>query len=107
MRTFTLGLILVAGTTGCVHFQPIGPLADALPGTVPPAPTALADDAPVPEPIVRPAPRPTPPTVYVTPAEVTPLNAEEALKRLGQELDADRRAMEAMPSITEVSILKR
>jgi hypothetical protein len=38
---------------------------------------------------------------------VTPLNAEEAAKRLGQELDTDRRTMEAMPNITDVSVIKK
>jgi hypothetical protein len=103
VRTLSLGLLLAAGA-GCVHFQPVGPLANSLPGT---APGPKAEDAPVPEPVVRPAPKPTPPALYVTPAEVTPLNAEEAAKRLGQELDTDRRTMEAMPNITDVSVIKK
>ncbi len=102
MKTFALGLLLTAGV-GCVHFQPIGPLADlqGSPGKQPPA------DAPAQEPVVRPAPRPTPPALYVTPAEVTPLNADEAIKRLGQELETDRRTMEAMPNVSDVSVIKK
>ena len=103
MRTVALGLLLAAGA-GCVHLQPVGPLANSLPGT--PAGPA-AGDGPVPEPVVRQAPKPTPPALYVTPAEVTPLNAEEAAKRLGQELETDRRAMEALPHITDVSVIKK
>jgi hypothetical protein len=41
--------------------------------------------------------------VYVTPSEVTPTNVDEALKRLNQELETDRRTMEAMPRYAEVS----
>jgi hypothetical protein len=103
VRTLALGL-LAAAVAGCVHVQPIGPLADSLPGSPAAKP---ADDVPVPEPVVRQAPKPTPPALYVTPAEVTPLNAEEAAKRLGQELDTDRRTMEAMPNITDVSVIKK
>lgn len=106
MRPVAFGLLLTAGL-GCVHIQPVGPLAQlrGLPANPPPGGAAPADEAP--EPVVRPAPKPTPPALYVTPAEVTPLTADEAIKRLGQELDTDRRTMEAMPNISEVSVIKK
>ena len=44
--------------------------------------------------------------VYVTPGEVTPANAADAAKRLQQELETDRRSMEAMPKYREVSVVK-
>jgi hypothetical protein len=99
-RILPLGLLLLA--TGCVHFKPIGPLAQ-MQGLPPDGKTTPMD---TPEPIVRDAPRPTPPAVYVTPGEVTAANADEALKRLTQELDTDRRTMEAFPRYAEVSIVK-
>ncbi len=101
IRSLLLGLALTAGV-GCVHIKPVGPLADWQ-GTAP-------DGKPVPEqalePIVREAPRPTAPAVYVTPGEVTATNADEAMKRLSQELDTDRRTMEAFPRYAEVSVVK-
>lgn len=100
IRLVPLALILIA--TGCVHIKPIGPLAQMQ--GLPPAGKAAPTDAP--EPIVREAPRPTPPAVYITPGEVTAANADEALKRLTQELDTDRRTMEAFPRYAEVSIVK-
>ncbi len=99
-RYFPIVLMLVA--TGCVHIKPIGPLAQ-MQGLPPDGKAAPAD---TPEPIVREAPRPTPPAVYVTPGEVTAANADEAFKRLTQELDTDRRTMEAFPRYAEVSIVK-
>ena len=68
MRTLALGLLVAATGAGCIHLQPTGPFANSLPGTS----ATKADDAPVPEPVVRQAPKPTPPALYVTPAEVTP-----------------------------------
>ena len=100
IRYLPFALILIA--TGCVHIKPIGPLAQW---------QGLSQDgkaAPLetPEPIMREAPRPTPPAVYITPGEVTAANADEALKRLTQELDTDRRTMEAFPRYAEVSVVK-
>jgi hypothetical protein len=80
--------------TGCaaLNITPVGPLAEYAPK---PAVETQTPDA-----VVRPAPRPTPPAVYITPAEVNTLNADDAAKRLQQELDTDRRALEAMPALT-------
>jgi hypothetical protein len=89
---------------GCLHVQPIGPLAGQF-GT--PTPQSPAADPDAPEPIVRQSPRPTPPALYVTPAEVTTINVEEAAKRLGEELETDRRSMDAMPNVSEVSVVKK
>jgi hypothetical protein len=93
--------LLLAGV-GCVHIKPVGPLAQFQglnPDGSQPAPET-------PDPIVREAPRPTLPAVYITPSEVTAANADEALKRLAQELETDRRSMDAMPRYAEVSVVK-
>lgn len=84
-------LLIPLFAAGCTTITPVGPLAGLAP---PPKVAPEAQDA-----VVRPAPRPTPPAVYVTPAEVTSLNAEDAAKRLQQELDTDRRALDAMPTL--------
>jgi hypothetical protein len=84
-------ILLPLLAAGCTTITPVGPLADLAPK--PPVAVETAD------PIVRPAPRPTPPAVYITPAEVNTFNADDAAKRLQQELDTDRRALEAMPTL--------
>lgn len=91
-----------------MHFQPIGPLAEmqGLPANPKPGATKTSTSASSPEPVIREAPRPTPPALYVTPGEVTNGNSGEAEKRLQQELETDRRSMEAMPKYAEVSIIK-
>jgi hypothetical protein len=103
VRTLALGLLLTTGA-GCLHIQPVGPLAGQL-GS--PSPQSPAGDSDAPEPVVRQAPKPTPPALYVTPAEVNGMNAEEAAKRLGQELETDRRSMDAMPNVSEVSVVNK
>jgi hypothetical protein len=92
--------IMMAASTGCMHIEAVGPLAEAFPNK------ASLKDAPLPEPIVKQAGKPTPPALYVTPAEITSANAAEAVKRLQQELDTDRRSLEAMPKYSEVSKVK-
>lgn len=96
--TLLLTAALLVTGPGCLHFKAIGPFA--------PPPAAAGPGGDAPEPILREAPRPTPPAVYVTPSEVTAANADEALKRLSQELDTDRRTMDAMPKYAEVSVVK-
>lgn len=93
-------LLMVAACSGCMHIQPIGPLAETL-GT-----RQALPEAPDPEPIIRQAGKPTPPALYVTPGEITAATAADAAKRLQQELDTDRRALEAMPVYSEVSNVK-
>jgi hypothetical protein len=92
--------LMVLASAGCLHVQAVGPLAEAFPHK--PSPK----DAPVPEPVIRQAGKPTPPALYVTPAEITNANAAEAVKRLQQELETDRRSLEAMPVYSEVSKVK-
>ena len=97
MTRILLVFFVISGL-GCVHVQPVGPLATTL-GMPPnpPPPGAKSAAAEPPDPIVREAPKPTPPALYVTPGEVSETTAEEAVKRLGQEMETDRRSLEAMP----------
>ena len=104
----SIGAVGMLIGTGCLHIQPIGPLAHAqgLPSNPPPIGSKAAAEATRLEPILREAPKPTPPAMYVTPGEITATNADEALKRLQQELETDRRSTEAMPRYAEISIVK-
>ncbi|MGL4419864.1 MAG: hypothetical protein ACRCZF_04285 [Gemmataceae bacterium] len=102
MRWTVFVALFGCGLMGCTHIQPVGPLADSLGLPTKPTKGPGKPSEPDPEPIVQQAPRPSLPAVFVTPGEVTGLNAEDAAKRLQQELDTDRRAMEAMPRISEM-----
>jgi hypothetical protein len=62
-------------------------------------------DAPT-GPVVQAAPPPPAPALFVTPGEVTEANYRQAIRRLTDELDADRKSLEAMPKYSEVSVVK-
>jgi hypothetical protein len=58
------------------------------------------------EPVTVPAPKPVPPAMLVTPGEVSDQNPQDATKKLREELDQDRRNLDAMPRPSEVSVYK-
>lgn len=98
---------------GCLGLRPVGVMADSLQpresAAAKPDPgvrVTAAKDAPA-GPVVAPAPPPPAPTVRVSPAEVTDANAAASADRLAEEIEADRRAMEAMPRYAEVSVVKK
>jgi hypothetical protein len=62
-------------------------------------------DAPAGGPALLPAPPPPAPAVLVSPAEVTAETADDMARKLEAELDADRKAMDAMPRYSEVSVV--
>lgn len=98
----TIRMLLIAAlfvpSAGCLTVQPLGPMKNVFPEKMT-EPVAA-------EPIVRQAPRPTPPAMLVTPGEVTEGNAAAVVEKLKQELEQDRRSLEAMPRASEVSVLK-
>jgi len=110
MKKLALGLLLLAPAIGCLSIKPVGPLAKQMgkpdidtnpaPGVTVTAPK----DAPQ-GPVVQAAPAPPPPSLRVTPGEVTDANYADAAKRLMEELEADRKSMEAMPRYAEVSVI--
>lgn len=113
MKPFILLLtpVLLTGA-GCLHFQPIGPLAKQMgaqdAGATRPAPGVKvmpAKDAAT-VPILPAPPPPNPPSALVAPGEVSEGNSDQAAKRLLDELDADRKAMDRMPRYGEVSVVK-
>ena len=110
MKPSLLTVILLGGV-GCVHYQPVGPLAKQMGGSrggpepsngvrVMPAQDAAA------KPILPAAPPPSPPSVMVTPADVSEANIQQAVQRLTEEMDADRKNTAAMPRYAEVSVVK-
>ncbi|HET6576104.1 MAG TPA: hypothetical protein VFG68_21055 [Fimbriiglobus sp.] len=111
MTRLALGLLVLLPGLGCVHLQPVGPFAGDMAGAAPtnptPGVTVATPSGETPRPIVQPAPAPAPPALLVTPGEVTEANHAEAARRLMEELEADRRSMDAMPRPAEISIIKR
>ena len=105
-RLFLLAAAAVALTgDGCLHVQPLGPLAKAL-GTDPHPPAVVPGAKPTAEPVTVPAPKPVPPAMLVTPGEVSDQNPQDATKKLMEELEQDRRNLDAMPRPSEVSVYK-
>ena len=109
MNKLVLGLLVLLPGLGCVHLQPVGPLAKDFAGSAPisPAPGVTAPKDAVPKPIVQSAPAPAPPALLVTPGEVTEANRADAARRLMEELEADRRSMESTPRPAEISVIRR
>ena len=97
-------LILIASLAmlgiGCTTIQPVGPMAKMFP------PKEKKEEAAALEPIVTQAPRPVPPAMLVTPGEVTEGNCQQAIEKLKQEMEQDRRSLEAMPRTSEISVLR-
>ena len=111
MKSIALGFVLVgmASGLGCVHMQPVGPFANSLRSPTGPAPRGNAEStsAKVPAlPVLQPPPAPVPPALLVTPGEVTEANHQQSARRLVDEMEADRKAMETMPRYAEVSVIK-
>lgn len=92
------------GGVGCLHVTPVGPMAKMLGSD--PKPATVPGAKPSVDPVTVPAPKPVPPALLVTPGEVSDQNPQDATKKLREELEQDRRSMEAMPRPSEVSVLK-
>ena len=108
-RLMLLGLLL-APTVGCMTFKPVGPLLGKneakRSSTEPNAIVTTPKDVGA-MPMFEDAPPPPAPTRGVTVGDVTPGSAYDAAKKLKQELDQDRKAVEAMPNYVEVSHVPR
>lgn len=95
---------------GCLTLTPVGPLAKTLfppPAAGNPEPgvtVATAADASS-RPMLAPAPPPPPPTLLVTPGEASAANHQDVARRLVQEMEIDRKAIDSMPSYAEVSVV--
>ena len=101
-------LLIVSATAlcgaGCLHVTPVGPMAKLLGSDE--KPPAVAGAKAAAEPVTVPAPKPVPPAMLVTPGEVSDQNPQEATKKLMEELEQDRRSLDAMPRPSEVSVIK-
>ncbi len=110
MKKLVLVMLFLAPAVGCFSLKPVGPFAKQMGkpdvDTSPAAGVTVtpAKDAPQ-GPMVQAAPAPPPPSLRVTPGEVTEANYADAAKRLMEELEADRKSMESMPRYAEVSVI--
>jgi len=96
---FALGTLALVG---CAGIHPVGPMAKVLPQPQPKAPPA----PPVETVAKVPAVKPTPPTMYVTPGEVTVDNPYVAASKLTSELAADSKTGPNAPVTAEISRYK-
>lgn len=105
MKNSLVMIALLFGTVGCVHLQPVGPMAKMM---KPGHPQERVQQAKPVEaaPIITSAPPPPPPSLLVAPGEVGSDNHRDAIKRLTEELESDRKAIETMPRYSEVSVVK-
>ena len=97
-RIIALASIAMLGI-GCTTVTPVGPMAKMFP------PKDKKDHTESVEPIVTQAPKPVPPALLVTPGEVTESNYQQAIEKLKQEMEQDRRSLEAMPHTSEISAM--
>ncbi len=104
MRKLLLGALLLAPAVGCVSFRPVGvldPTGEAKRAVGPEGIRAMEAVARVPD-----APPPPAPVQLVSPGEIDPANPEEAVRRLSEEIDADRKAVDQFPNYPTVSHIK-
>ena len=97
IRTILLAALASFGL-GCTTIQPVGVMTKYFPKK------EVKEEAAV-EPVVTQAPRPVPPAMLVTPGEVTDGNYQQAIEKLKQEMEQDRRSLETMPRTSEISVL--
>jgi hypothetical protein len=102
---FAIGVLTLVGCKG-VGFRPVGPLAKDSPITQKgqPLPSAPAEPTASARP---PAIKPTPPTMIVTPGEVTADNAHVLAQKLSTELSTDSKATANLPVTAEISKVGR
>ena len=91
MKATLLKLPLLAagltGLVGCAGMKPVGPLAKEVPIVQQGQPLPGAQGGPTAS--RPPSVKPTPPTLYVTPENVNPENANAIAAKLASELEAD------------------
>jgi hypothetical protein len=89
---------MLLGGLGCMHVQPVGPLAKTT-GTPKGAPAAgpVDKNATPAEPVEVSGPQPPRPAEMITPGEVTAETAPAAARKLASELEIDGKATPNVP----------
>jgi hypothetical protein len=105
MSRLFFGLILMAAVVGCTGIQPVGPFAKSSSTSGSTNPKLDKDGTP-PDPVMIPAPTPTPPKCLVHPEDVNSNNAAFIQQQLKTEIEADGKNMPSVPVTAEVSEYK-
>lgn len=110
MKRFLMIGLLAAPAFGCTNLKPVGPFTGST------APTRSVNQ---PNAIVMPpkdisampkfedGPAPPAPLRTVTVGDVTPASGHSAAEKLMQEIESDRKGVDAIPNYTEVSRVPR
>jgi len=104
MIRFFFGLLLMATVVGCTNIQSVGPFAKPS-GPLSSANPKLDKELTPPDPVMVPAPTPTPPKCLVHAEDVNWNNAALIQQQLKEELESDRKNMPSVPVTAEVSEL--
>jgi hypothetical protein len=105
MIRLLFGIILATAMIGCTGIQPVGPLAKNG-GSAGSANSKLDKDLSPPDPVMIPAPTPTPPKCLVRPEDVNSTNTDFIQQQLKAELEADGKTMPSVPVTAEISEYK-
>lgn len=98
-------LALIAAP-GCMTITPAGPLAKIMKPAPKPDATVAAKPADAStKPMPPNAPPPPAPAFRVAPGEVSAANHADIARRLEEEMQQDRAAMDALPQYAEVSVV--
>jgi hypothetical protein len=105
MIRFAFGLVLMTAVIGCTGIQPVGPFAKnfSSPGSTD---AKQEKDLTPPDPVMVPAPTPTPPKCLVKAEDVNADNAAFIQQQLKAEFDADQKSMPSVPVTVEISEYK-
>ena len=104
MRKLLLGTLMLLPAVGCMTFRPVGvfdPTGEARKAVGPEGMRAVEAAARIPD-----GPPPPAPVQLVSASEIDPDNPAEAVKRLSEEIDADRKAVDQFPNYPKVSHVK-
>lgn len=105
MRKLLLGTVLLLPAVGCMSFRPVGmldPTGASRRDVGPEGVKAIESAARVPDS----GPPPPAPVQLVSPNEIDADNPAEAVRRLSEEIDADRKAVDQFPNYPKVSHVK-
>jgi hypothetical protein len=106
VRKLLLGTLLLLPAVGCMSFRPVGvldPNGDAKKAVGPEGMRAIdAAAGRIPD-----GPPPPAPVQLINPADIDADDPAEAVRKLSEEIDADRKAVEQFPNYPKVSHVKQ
>jgi hypothetical protein len=94
------GLFLAVTVIGCTNIQAVGPFAKGSMAS------KMTKDVGPPDPVMVPAPTPTPPKCIVRPEDVNTDSAASVQQQLKAELEADQKNMPSVPVTAEISEIR-